>query len=99
RTPFDLSRQVAEAVEQLLPQFEAKRQSIQLNMPEEATAFGNADRIKQALFNLLGNAIKYTPSGGRIEVKVTESEASRHPEATAAAADKLILVRVTDTGL
>jgi signal transduction histidine kinase len=99
RTPFDLSRQVVEVVEQLLPQAETKKQAIQLRMPEEVTAVGNADRIKQALFNLVGNAIKYTPEGGKIEVKVTESAPGQLPQASTADTGKLIIVRVTDSGI
>jgi PAS domain S-box-containing protein len=99
QVPFDLSRQVVEVMEQLLPQIEAKKQLLRLNMPEEVTAVGNPDRIKQALLNLVGNASKYTPPQGRIEITVTEEPASRHPQAAAATSDRLIVVRVTDNGI
>ncbi|MDT8305268.1 MAG: ATP-binding protein, partial [Anaerolineae bacterium] len=46
----------------------------------------DADRVLQILHNLLGNAIRYTPEGGRIDVKVSSRE--RNAEVT-----------VTDTGI
>jgi two-component system, OmpR family, phosphate regulon sensor histidine kinase PhoR len=99
REPFDLSRQVVDVMEQLLPQIEARQQELRLSIPEEVTAVGHPDRIKQALLNLVGNAIKYTPPKGRIEIMVAEAPASQYPQAAAATSDRLIVVRVTDNGI
>jgi len=38
------------------------------------TFMGDERRLKQAVFNLLNNAVKYTPSGGRIELKAYTKE-------------------------
>jgi two-component system, OmpR family, phosphate regulon sensor histidine kinase PhoR len=38
------------------------------NLSEEITAFWEKDRVLQALFNVLDNALKYTPSGGRVRL-------------------------------
>jgi two-component system OmpR family sensor kinase len=46
----------------------------------------NPDRLRQVVLNLLDNARKYTPTGGRITL-------------TAAAADRHVLVSVEDTGV
>lgn len=39
------------------------------NLPEKTTAFWEKDRVVQALANVLDNAIKYTPAGGRIRLE------------------------------
>jgi two-component system phosphate regulon sensor histidine kinase PhoR len=38
------------------------------NLSEGITAFWEKDRVKQALFNVLDNAVKYTQAGGRIRL-------------------------------
>jgi signal transduction histidine kinase len=99
RKPFDVSRPIFEVAEQLLPQAEAKRIQLQLQIPEaEVIAVGNRDRIKQALFNLVGNAIKYTPEGGKVEVRMNESAPSPQLPQPPTGAERLVMVHIADTG-
>jgi signal transduction histidine kinase len=37
---------------------------------QAAPVLGNADQLREALFNLLDNALRHTPEGGRVEVAV-----------------------------
>ncbi len=47
---------------------------------EPASVFGDPHRIEIILTNLVGNAIKFTPSGGRIGVKVVQKPAGTSVE-------------------
>lgn len=67
----ELNNVVASAVETSLPLIEAARHQLTVHMPEETLPiYADPVRISQALSNLLNNAAKYTPAGGRIELSV-----------------------------
>ena len=70
KTPVDLHEIVRSAVEQVSPLVEAKRHHLELAFaPGEAKVLGDKKRLIQIIANLLGNAAKYTPEGGRILLK------------------------------
>ncbi|MDB5793014.1 MAG: sensor histidine kinase [Massilia sp.] len=67
---IDLREILAQAVEQVTPLLQARRH--QLEVPPQAQPLavrGDAKRLIQVLANLLNNAVKYTPPGGRIDVE------------------------------
>ena len=68
---LDLSQLATTATEMMRPLAEAKRQTITITGLMKATVSGDADRLRVMLYNLIDNAIKYTPSGGRIDVVVS----------------------------
>jgi PAS domain S-box-containing protein len=69
RTPLDLRDIVAEAVEQTTPQIQARRHQLAVGLPSEtAVISGDRKRIVQVVANIVNNATKFTPEGGRIEI-------------------------------
>ena len=49
-----------------------KRITVRTHCPDHLFAFVDADRMRQALANLLDNAIKYTAQGGEVEIKAEQ---------------------------
>ncbi len=69
------------------PLAEEKGVKLEVKVPKELPLItGAPDRLQQVFNNLLGNAIKFTPKGGTITLKVGEE-------------DDHILVKVMDTGI
>jgi signal transduction histidine kinase len=72
---------VRDSTEILRPLADEKQLSLNLDLPDETQkAKGSATRLKQVVSNLVGNAIKFTPSGGKISVKLTEDDAYHRVE-------------------
>lgn len=74
RTNVDVTALIQSALEAVRPMAEEK--GIELDAPPgEApiTVSGDPVRLQQILWNLLSNALKFTPRGGRIEVAATPS--------------------------
>ena len=77
KSPLDLGTVVAEAVEQVQPLVASRGHSLVLDMQAAPlTVCGDRKRLVQVVANLLNNAAKYTPPGGRIRL-AAQAEAGR----------------------
>ena len=86
RHETDFERLLNEVIEHTQPQMESKQQTFHRQLPAKLPTLNiDKDKIAACLVNLLGNASKYTPNGGEINLVVEQSA-------------KLISVRVEDTG-
>jgi PAS domain S-box-containing protein len=82
----DVNQLVSAAIEVVRPGAEAKGLTFQwLLNPDAGVIKGDAVRLQQILWNLLTNAVKFTPRGGRIHVTL-------HRE------DSHVTIEVADTG-
>lgn len=65
---------LAEALQLLQHSTAEKRQQVRTSSAAGLIVQADPDRLRQALVNLIGNAIKYTPVGGTIEVEISPVE-------------------------
>ncbi len=89
RENISLPSIIKETVDVLQPQARAK----QITLSEQSSplfyeVYADKDMVYQAVLNLVGNAIKYTPAGGRVNVNTVVDEHRRQ-----------VTVNVTDTGV
>ncbi|HEY5897231.1 MAG TPA: PAS domain S-box protein [Burkholderiales bacterium] len=68
KAQVDLAEVVRRAAETLAPAIEASRHELEIDVPQRLFVHGDLHRLAQIVGNLLGNAARYTPAGGRISV-------------------------------
>ena len=71
----DLTGIVRQACELFKPTAEDKTVNLSYDVPDGIHLIGDTPMIQRMLSNLLDNAIKYTPSGGIVDIAVSESGA------------------------
>jgi histidine kinase len=67
--PGDITPLIESVTQRLQPQFQEKKISFVIEIPPSLPAvLIDGDRISQILINILGNALQYTPAGGRVSL-------------------------------
>jgi PAS domain S-box-containing protein len=84
--PFELGEIVREALETQRHAVQAKRLNLHTHIDENVRMIGDADRLRQVVWNLVSNATKFTPPGGGIYVDLRRTGSS-------------IRLEVRDTGM
>ena len=77
--PVELASVIEAAIEGLRPTATAK--TIQMTFSArggKAVVYGDAERLQQMVGNLLANAIKFTPAGGRVNVRLEREDEHAH---------------------
>jgi signal transduction histidine kinase len=87
RAPVNVAALIRHVGELLLPVAQRKRHDLSIDLsPDLPETLGNVDYLERAVTNLIDNAIKYTPEGGRISVVASSDNGS-------------VLIEVTDNGI
>jgi signal transduction histidine kinase len=71
REPVDVAALVSEVADANQPLAANKQQTIAVSAPPNFVTMCDADRMREAIDNLVSNAIKYSPIGGKIAVVVS----------------------------
>ena len=85
-TLVSLDKLVQDASRRLRPLAEAREITLDLAIRDQIETMGDPMKLEQVFYNLIDNAIKYTPQGGKIRVEV-------------ARAGKKAVVKVVDNGI
>lgn len=70
REPLEFALTVGRALETLQPEAQEKLVALEAQLDGDARVLGDTRRLQQVVWNLVHNAIKFSPSGARIEVKL-----------------------------
>ena len=87
RTPVDLDPLLRDVYETAVILGEEAGLTLSLTSLEPATVMGDRTRLRQLFLNIVTNAIKYTPRGGRVELSATRRGSDE------------IAIAVRDTGI
>ena len=101
RVHVPLADIVREVVAELVPFADAKHIDLGISNLESATVLGDPDALRTLTRNLVDNAVRYTPDGGRVDVFVENQLPALEHQASAQqapTASSEVMLRVVDNG-
>ncbi len=80
---FEISEMVESLMTIVHPQVEAKHQELRTELVDirHENVIGDPTRLQQVFVNIMGNAVKFTPEGGRITMRMRELDSRIHGSA------------------
>lgn len=84
-SPLDIANLLSGVVDKMTPQARQAQVNLQADINTLPDFIGDGDRLAQVFTNLVDNAIKYTPSGGKVQLKASQ-------------VDGQVEISVSDTG-
>jgi hypothetical protein len=99
RRPCNINEAISEAVQAVRQMVSQRRQHLEVSLDERLPqTMADSQRIQQVLWNLLNNAIKFTPEEGTIRVRSRLIDSSGILIEDESEAMRWILIEVSDTG-
>ncbi|MEZ0325097.1 MAG: sensor histidine kinase [Fimbriimonas sp.] len=86
RVRFDFAELVRDVVNRVATEAQDSEITLAATMPETAFISASRDQIEQVVVNLVSNAIKYTPAGGRVNLELMDD-------------GPMVTLSVADTGI
>ncbi len=86
-TTFDVAEKVGEWTDVFRPTATKKNIDLQISSPSQLEVHTDVNKVERIFYNLLSNALKYTPEGGEIRIEVKEVDNGR------------FTLRVSDSGI
>ena len=83
---MSLNSLLEEQVKRLLPLARENGIEINLEMKDDISTLGDSAKLEQVIYNVIDNAIKYTPRGGEVETSLVRS-------------GRKAVIRISDTGI
>jgi two-component system, NarL family, sensor histidine kinase BarA len=81
RDPVDLDELIGGAIAAMTPLARRKKLEVRFVVTGSGPrALGDRDKIRQILLNLVNNAVKFTPDGGKVEIQVTVGALAREED-------------------
>jgi len=77
-----VSQIIGDAIETVRPALDAKAITLRQDVSADLELIGDADRLRQIIWNLLLNATKFTPAGGSIAIRASTDGREVHIEVT-----------------
>jgi signal transduction histidine kinase len=100
KSPFQLEDVVATALNTVTPHARRKKLNLQCALaPGLPLVYGDRDKVRQVLLNLIGNAIKFTPEGGRIEIAATVATLAQPSPDLPPDSPRGVRISVKDSGI
>ncbi len=96
--PLDLAPLLMDLAELYEAVADERGMTLETDIPESLPAFGDREMIQQAVANLLDNALKFSPKGGRIRLRAISPGGQGPRETGAETRGDVVQIEVIDEG-
>jgi signal transduction histidine kinase len=85
---FDLSNEIKQVLRLFRPMADSKNITISMDVPVSLVTYKDREKIRQLVYILLDNAVKYTKEGGKVQINLFKEDSNEK-----------ICIQIQDTGI